>query len=144
MDLSAFAAARAAVSGINDELTNKLRVAEDMMRRVTETSDELRATEVTGQDADGAVTVTVSGLGELRSVYIPPRQMRDGVQLSAAVREALTTARSEAAEVMRKKITTATGEAAVPYDEVEVPTGPLQGLRETMPGGPAGAGGRHA
>lgn len=137
MDLSAFAAARTAVTGVDNELTDKLRVAENMMRRVTGVFDELRATEVTGQDPGGTVTVTVSGMGELRSVYIPPRTMQtlDGAGLAAAVQEAMAKARFEAAEAMRKKMTTATGEQAVPYDKVEVPADPLPGPRDAGKGG---------
>jgi DNA-binding protein YbaB len=140
MDQSAFTAARAAVSGVDNELTEKLRVAQDMMRQVAGVFDELKATEVTGQDPDGAVRVTVSGLGELRSVYIPPRtmQMLDGAGISAAVREALTQARLAAAAAMQKKMTTVTGESAVPYDKVDVPADPLQGLREAVPDGGSG------
>jgi DNA-binding YbaB/EbfC family protein len=57
---------------VQPELKTFMQRAERLQQQMLDAQDELARSVVTGRAGDGLLTVTVSGLGELKSVRIDP------------------------------------------------------------------------
>lgn len=73
------------------DLQKFMERAERLQRRMLDAQDELARAVLTGQAGDGLVTVTVSGLGELKRVRIDPALFDRGSveQLQDLIAEAI-------------------------------------------------------
>ena len=88
-----------------------MKQAQKMQQQVAQAQAELAAAEVTGTSGGGLVTVTVTGLGEFKSVKIDPRAVdADDVEtLEDLVLAALHNAAEAVRELTEAKMGPATG-----------------------------------
>ena len=88
-----------------------MKQAQKMQQQVAQAQAELAAAEVTGTSGGGLVTVTVTGLGEFKSVKIDPRAVdADDVEtLEDLVLAALHNSAEAVRELTEAKMGPATG-----------------------------------
>lgn len=87
------------------ELTEAFKKAQQVQQDAKRLQEELEAMEIAGQDAEGIVTVVVSGNQEPRRVEISPAALgKDTEALSAIVFEAMQSAYAKSTETMRERM----------------------------------------
>lgn len=87
------------------ELTEAFKKAQQVQQDAKQLQEELEAMEIVGQDAEGIVTVVVSGNQEPRRVEITSAaQEKDAEALSALVFEAMQSAYLKSTETMRERM----------------------------------------
>ncbi|NEO86429.1 MAG: YbaB/EbfC family nucleoid-associated protein [Spirulina sp. SIO3F2] len=87
------------------ELTEAFKKAQQVQQDAKRLQEELEAMEISGQDADGLVTVMLSGNQEPRRVEILPAALdKDADALSSLVFDAMQDAYTKSTETMRQRM----------------------------------------
>jgi len=97
--------------GGQPDLQQLMRQAQKMQEQVTTAQAELAEAEVTGTAGGGLVTVTLTGLGEVKSVHIDPKVIDpdDAETLEDLVVAALHTGAEEVRKLSEQKMGPVTG-----------------------------------
>ncbi|HVZ79779.1 MAG TPA: YbaB/EbfC family nucleoid-associated protein [bacterium] len=88
-----------------------IRQAQVLKEKMAQFQKELEAQSFTGTAGDGAVTVTVNGKHEVRSVMIDPRTAAsgDGAMIADLVKTALNDAGSQVNKKLKEEVGKMTG-----------------------------------
>ncbi|HEY6739429.1 MAG TPA: YbaB/EbfC family nucleoid-associated protein [Actinopolymorphaceae bacterium] len=115
------------------DMAEKLDEAQERLVPLQSALSSLGTLELVGEAADGEVRATVTGMGEIKDVYVSPRAQRlSESELSAAVVEAVNEAQKAVAERSKEILEEANGQPIPDADAAARAGGSLSDVREAL------------